>query len=101
MKKKKDLIETLLDTKKELTAAKSQPSNKAIPSFVVHSNSNSDLNITASIENSELLRKTLTQEVDSNNEDGEEPPQNQKEKWPLQDHQMEVKKKKKQEFYAL
>ena len=53
MKKKEDLIKTLLDTIKELTAAKSQTWNKTIPSFVVDSNSNSDLNSSVSIENFE------------------------------------------------
>ena len=37
IKKKEDLIKTLLDTIKELTAAKSQPVTKPIPSFVVDS----------------------------------------------------------------
>ena len=35
MKEKEDLTKTLLDTIKELTAGKSQPLNKVIPSFVV------------------------------------------------------------------
>ena len=43
MKKKEDLIKTLLDTINELTAAKAQPVTKPIPSFVVDSASNSDL----------------------------------------------------------
>ena len=99
MKKKVDLIKTLLDTIKELTAAKSQSLNKAIPSFVVDSDSNSDLNSPASIETSELLSEKLTQEVNSNNVDGEEPPQNKKEKRSLQD-QLGEEKKKKEEFYT-
>ena len=37
MKKKEDLIETLLDTIKELTAAKSHPLTKPISSFVADS----------------------------------------------------------------
>ena len=94
MKKKEDLIKTLLDTIKELTAAKSQPLSKAILSFVVDSNSNSDLNSPISIENSEDLSEKLTQEVNWNNVDGEEPPQNRKEKRSLQDQLEEVKKKK-------
>ena len=49
MKKKEDLIKTLLDTIKELTAAKTQPLNKAVPSFIVDSNINSDLNCPISI----------------------------------------------------
>ena len=99
MKKKEDLIKTSLDFIKELTAAKSQSLNKAIPSFVVDSDSNSDLNSPTSIENSELLSEKLTQEVNSNNVDGEEPPQNKKEKLSLQD-QLEEVKPKKEEFYA-
>ena len=78
MKKKEDLIKILLDTIKELTAAKSQPLNKAIPSFVVDSNSNSDLDSPRSIENSEPPSEKLTQEVNLNNADGHEPPQSKK-----------------------
>ena len=99
MKKKEDLTKTSLDSIKELTAAKSQSLNKAIPSFVVDSDSNSDLNSPASIETSELLSEKLTQEVNSNNVDGEEPPQNKKEKRSLQD-QLGEEKKKKEEFYT-
>ena len=55
MKKKEDLIKTLLDTIKELTAAKSHPVTKPIPSFVVDSARNSDLNSSTSIEKSEPL----------------------------------------------
>ena len=99
MKKKVDLIKTLLDTIKELTAAKSQPFNKAIPNFVVDSNSNLDLNSPRSIENSEPPREKLTQEVNLNNADGEEPPQSKKKKQSLQD-QLEEVKKKKEKFYA-
>ena len=93
MKKKENLIKTLLGTIKELTAAKSQPLNKTIPSFVVDSNSNSDLNSPTSIENSELLSEKLTQEVNLNNVDGEEPSQNKTKKRSLQDQLEEVKKK--------
>ena len=99
MKKKVDLIKTLLDTIKELTAAKSQPLNKAIPNFVVDSNSNLDLSSPRSIENSEPPREKLTQEVNLNNADGEEPPQSKKKKQSLQD-QLEEVKKKKEKFYA-
>ena len=99
MKKKVDLIKTLLDTIKELTAAKSQPFNKAIPNFVVDSNSNLDLNSPRSIENSEPPSEKLTQEVNLNNADGEEPPQSKKKKQSLQD-QLEEVKKKKEKFYA-
>ena len=42
----------------------------------------------------------MTQEVNWNNVDGEEPPQNKKEKRSLQDQLEEVKKKKKEEFHA-
>ena len=52
---------------------------------MVDSASNSDLNSPTSIEKSEPLSKQLTQEVNSNNEDGEEPPENKKEKRSLQD----------------
>ena len=100
MKKKVDLIKTLLDTIKELTAAKSQPLNKAIPNFVVDSNSNLDLNSPRSIENSEPPSEKLTQEVNLNNADGEETPQSKKKKQSLQDQLEEVKKKKKEKFYA-
>ena len=91
--KKKDLIKTLLDTIKELTAAKSQPVTKPIPSFVVDSASNSDLNRPTSIEKFEPLSEQLAQEVILNNVDLEEPPQNKKEKQSLQDQLEEVKKK--------
>ena len=100
MKKKEDLIKILLDTIKELTPAKSHPLTKPIPSYVADSASNSDLNSPTSIEKSEPLSEQLTQEVNSNNVDGEEPPQNKKEKRSLQDQLEEVKKKKKEEFYA-
>ena len=100
MKKKEDLIKTLLDTIKELTTAKSQPLTKPIPSFVVDSASNSDLNGPTSIEKSEYLREQLTQEVNSNNVAGEKPPQNEKEIRPLQDQLEEIKKMKKEESYA-
>ena len=98
--KKKDLIKTLLDTIKELTIAKSHPLTKPMQSFVVDSASNSDLNSPTSIGKSEPLSEQLTQEVNLNNVDGEEPPQNKKEKRSLQDQLEEVKKKKKEEFYA-
>ena len=49
-----------------------------MPSFVVDSASNSDLNSPTSIERSEPLCEQLTQEVNSNNVDKEEPPQNKK-----------------------
>ena len=55
MKNKEDLIKTLLYTLKELTAAKQHPLAKAIPSFVIHSASNSNLNSTTSLEKSEPL----------------------------------------------
>ena len=71
-----------------------------MPSFVVNSASNSDLNSPTSIEKSERLSKQLTQKVNSNNIDGEELPQNKTEKRSLQDQLEEVKKKKKEEFYA-
>ena len=41
MKKKEDLIKNLLDIIKDLTATKSHPLHKAIPSFAVDSASNS------------------------------------------------------------
>ena len=46
------------------------------------------------------MNEQLTQEVNSNNVDGEEPTQNNKENWSLQDQLEEVKMKKKKEFYA-
>ena len=46
------------------------------------------------------MNKQLTQEIKLNNADGEEPPQNEKEKRSLQDQLVELKKKKKEEFYA-
>ena len=73
MKKKKDLIKTLLDTIKELTTAKSHPLTKSIPSYVVDSASYSDLNSPTSIEKPESLSEQLTQEVNSNKVDAEEP----------------------------
>ena len=85
MKKKEDLIKTLLDTIKELTTAKSHPLTKPMQSFIVDSASNSDLNSPISIGKSEPLSEQLTQEVNLNNVDGEEPPQNKKEKRSLQD----------------
>ena len=99
MKKKEDLINTLLDTIKELTTAKSYPLTKPMQSFVVDSASNSDLNSPTSIGKSEPLSEQLTQGVNLNNVDGEEPPQNKKGKRSLQD-QLEEVKKKKEEFYA-
>ena len=103
IKKKEDLIKTLLDTIKELTAAKLHPVTIPIPSFVVdsasNSASNSDLNRPTSIETFETLSEQLVQEVILNNIDLEEPPQNKKEKRSLQD-QLEELKKKKEEFYA-
>ena len=99
MKKKENLIKALLDTIKELTTGKSHPLTKPMPSFVVDSASNSDLNSPTSTEKSELLSEQLTQQVNLNNVDGEEPPQNKKEKRSLQDQLEEVKKMKK-EFYA-
>ena len=71
---------TLLDTIKELTAAKSQPATKPIPSFVVDSASNSDLNRPTSIEKFEPLSEQLAKVVILNNVDVEGPPQNKKEK---------------------
>ena len=100
MKKKEDLIKTLLDTLKELTTAKSHPLTKPMQSFIVNSASNSDLNSSTSIGKSEPLSEQLTQGVNLNNVDGEEPPQNKKVKRSLQDQLEEVKKKKKEEFYA-
>ena len=100
MKKKEDLIKTLLDIIKELTTAKSHPLTKPMQSSVVDSASNSDLNSPTSIGKSEPLSEQLTQGVNLNNIDGEEPPQNKKEKRSLQDQLEEVKKKKKEEFYA-
>ena len=100
MKKKEDLIKTLLDTIKELTTAKSHPLTKPVQSFVVDSASNSDLNSPTSIGKSESLSEQLTQGVNLNTVDGEEPPQNKKERRSLQDQLEEVKKKKKEEFYA-
>ena len=90
MKKKEDLIKTLLDTIKELTTAKSHPLTKPMPSFIVDSASNSDLNSPTSIGKSEPLTEQLTQGVNLNNVDGEEPPQNKKEKQSLQDQLEEV-----------
>ena len=92
MKEKGDLI--LLYTLKELPAAKSHSLTKSIPSFVVDSVSNSDLNSPTSTEKFEPLIDQLTQEVDSNNVDGEEQPQNKIKKQSLQDQLEEVKKKK-------
>ena len=80
MKKKEDLIKTLLDTIKELTTAKSHPLTKPMQSFVIDSASNSDLNSPTSTEESEPPSEQLTQGVNLNNVDGEEPPQNRKEK---------------------
>ena len=70
MKKKEVLIKILLDTIKELTATKSHPLTKAIPSFVVDSASNSNLNSPTFIVKSEPLNEQSTQEVKSNNADG-------------------------------
>ena len=80
MKKKEDLINPLLDTKKELTAAKLHPLTKPIPSFVVDFGSNLDLNSPTSIEIPGPLSEQLTQEINSNNIDVEDPPLNKKEK---------------------
>ena len=55
MKNKEDLIKTLLDIIKEVTAAKSQPVTKRISSSIVDSASKSDLNRPTSIEKSEPL----------------------------------------------
>ena len=44
------------------------------------------------------MNEQLTQEVNSNNVDGEEPTQNNKENWSLQDQLEEVKMKEKKEF---
>ena len=85
MKKKEDLIKILLDTIKELTTTKSHPLTKPMQSFVVDSASNSDLNSPTSVGKSELLSEQLRQGVNLNNVDGEEPPQNKKEKRLLQD----------------
>ena len=100
MKKKEDLIKTLLDTITTATTAKSHPVTKPILKFVFDSAWNSDLNSPASIEKSEPMNEQLTQEVNSNNVDGEEPTQNNKENWSLQDQLEEVKMKEKKEFYA-
>ena len=78
MNKKEDLIKTLLDTIKELTATKSHPLTKAIPCFVVDSASNSDLNSPTSTAKSEPLSEQSTQEFNSNNVDGEEAPKKEK-----------------------
>ena len=101
MKKKEDLIKTLLDTIKELITAKLHPLTKPMQSFIVDSASNSDLNSPTSIEKSEPLSEQLTQEVNLNNIDGEEPSQNKKEKRSLQDQLEEVKKRKKKNFMLL
>ena len=58
------------------------------------------LNDPTSIEKSEAVNNQLMQVVHSNNVDGEELPQNKKGKQSLQDQLEEVKKKKKEEFYA-
>ena len=55
MKTKENLVKTLLDTKKKLTAAKLHPATKLIRSFVVDSAGNSDLNSPTSVEKSEAL----------------------------------------------
>ena len=44
------------------------------------------------MEKFEPFSEQLAQEVNSNNVDGEEPPQNKKEKWSLQDQLEELKK---------
>ena len=44
------------------------------------------------MEKFESFSEQLAQEVNSNNVDGEEPPQNKKEKWSLQDQLEELKK---------
>ena len=96
MKKKEDLIKTLLDNIKELTAAKLHP----LTSFVVDFVSNLDLNSPTSIEIPGPLSEKLTQEVNSSNVDAEDPPLNKKAKRSLQDQLEEVKKKKKEQFCA-
>ena len=58
------------------------------------------LNDPTSIEKSEAVNNQLMQVVHSNNVDGEELPQNKKRKQSLQDQLEEVKKNKKEEFYA-
>ena len=102
VKKKEVLIKTLLDTIKELATVKSplkqSKTTKPITNFVADSASNSDLNSHTSIEKSQPLSEQLMQGVNSNNVDGEEPPQNKKEKRSLQNQLEEVKKKKKEEF---
>ena len=101
MKKKENLIKAnLIRYNKRANCSKSQPVTKPIPSFLVVSASNSDLNSLTSIEKSNPLIEKLTQEGDSNNVDREEPPQNKKERRSLQDQLEEVKKKKKEEFYT-
>ena len=45
------------------------------------------------MEKFEPFSEQLAQEVNSNNVDGEKPPQNKKEKWSLQDQLEELKKK--------
>ena len=45
------------------------------------------------MEKFESFSEQLAQEVNSNNVDGEEPPQNKKETWSLQDQLEELKKK--------
>ena len=63
IKKKEDLIKTLLDTINVVTAAKSQPVTKPVLSFVDDSASNADLNRSTSIEKIEPRSKQLTQEI--------------------------------------
>ena len=101
IKKREDLIKTLSDTIKELTAAKSQPVTKPIPSFEDDSASNSNLNRPTFIEKFEPLSEHLAaQEVILNNVDLEEPPQSKNEKGSLEDQLEEVKKKKQEGFYV-
>ena len=69
------------------------PVTKPIQSFVVNSACNSDLDRSTSVGKSELVNKQLTQEVNSNNVDWEEPPQNNKEKRSLKNQFDKVKKK--------
>ena len=45
------------------------------------------------MEKFEPFSEQLAQEVNSNNVDGEKPPENKKEKWSLQDQLEELKKK--------
>ena len=53
------------------------------------------------MEKFEPLSEQLAREVNSNKVDGEEPPQNRKEKRSLQDQLEELKKKKKKKIFML